>query len=814
MTAHSMIRVLHVIDSLATGGAEQQLTAMLVRSDARRFQHTVCALREADRHEATLRAAGIPVYALHRVPRHEIVRTLVALCAVMREVAPDIVHTSLYWASVLGRTAARLAGKPVVTTLVNTTYEPEWRRDNPKLTPAKVAIVRGLDGVTARQLGTRFVAVTRAVRSSAIRHLGIAPDRITVIPRGIQLDRIAPPSADRVAALRAQLGWEGAYPVVLSVGRLVPQKGHRYAIEAMVRVARTYPRALLVVAGEGPLRGELGRLARSTGQADRVHLLGERQDVAALLAAADLFVFPSLFEGFGGALVEAMAANKPCVTARFAGVDELTDDGRVARVVPAASPDALAGALIELAGAPKAAAALGTAAGELARSRFDINAAVRSHEELYERLIIPEVVPGRTRQRQPAGTPARGDAATPRQPSGPLAILHIIDSLGTGGAEHQLSNLLACADLTRFRHFVCSLTGTARFVDDLKTSGVQVFFLGLAPRRDLLRGLWRLWRLVREVKPGLLHATLFRAAIISRAVGRVSHLPVITSLVSPTYEAQWRAENPRLKRWKVWAVHLADRFTARAWGTWFVAISHAVKASAIRQLAVPAERISVIPRGLVVGTPSQPSPDLVAARAFLGDPDAYPVILNVGRLVPQKGQRYAIAAMRQVVAVYPRARLTVVGEGWLRPDLEALIQTLGLEEHVVLAGERRDVDLLMQAAGLFVFPSLSEGFGVALLEALGAGRPSVVSRIPALSEVTDGGRVALLVDAHSPDALAAGIIRLAGDRTLAARLGEEGVAWVREQYDIAASIRSLEELYGVVANGSAVTAGKVTVGAR
>ncbi len=382
-----MIRVLHVIDSLGTGGAEHQLTATLVQSDTQRFHHVVCALGITGPNAATLRAAGIPVYVLNRDPRHQPIRTFRALRAVAREVAPDLIHTSLYWSSILGRAAARVSRRPVVTTLVNTTYSPEWRRDNPRLTPAKVAVVRSLDSFTARRWGTWFVGVTEAVRASATQYLGIDPERISVIPRGLRLDKFDPPTPDWVAAIRTRLGWDGHYPVVLSVGRLVPQKGHRYAIQAMARVAEAFPHALLAVAGEGHLREELLRHAREAGQADRVRLLGERDDVPDLLAAADLFVFPSLFEGFGGALVEAMALGKPCVAARFAGVGELTDGGRTACLVPQASPDDLAQALVELAGDRTAAAALGTAAQAWARARFDRRITVRAFEQLYERLV-------------------------------------------------------------------------------------------------------------------------------------------------------------------------------------------------------------------------------------------------------------------------------------------------------------------------------------------------------------------------------------------------------------------------------------------
>jgi glycosyltransferase involved in cell wall biosynthesis len=122
--------------------------------------------------------------------------------------------------------------------------------------------------------------------------------------------------------------------------------------------------------------------------------LGERTDVPALLAAADLFAFPSLFEGFAGSLVEAMAMAKPAVTAAFAGADELTDGGRTARIVPPADPDALADHLIDLAGDTQAATALSGVAEAWARGRFDVRRTVAALETLYERVASGRPVVG------------------------------------------------------------------------------------------------------------------------------------------------------------------------------------------------------------------------------------------------------------------------------------------------------------------------------------------------------------------------------------------------------------------------------------
>jgi glycosyltransferase involved in cell wall biosynthesis len=260
------------------------------------------------------------------------------------------------------------------------------------------------------------------------------------------------------------------------------------------------------------------------------------------------------------------------------------------------------------------------------------------------------------------------------------------------------------------------------------------------------------------------------------------------------------------------AARWLDGATSRHWGTWFVAISRAVRESAIRQLGVRPDRISIIPRGLEIEDLSSVAEKARALRTELGWGDAYPVIVNVGRLVPQKGQRYAIQAMTAITKALPRALLVLVGEGRLHAELEGLARSLGLADRVRLLGERHDVPVVLAAADLFVFPSLFEGFGAALVEALAAGRPCVASRISPLAEVTDDGRVALLADPRSPQALADGLIRLGTDQGLAGRLGEQAAAWAHQQYDITASIRKFEMLFDALACGRPIEAGEITLG--
>jgi glycosyltransferase involved in cell wall biosynthesis len=375
-----------------------------------------------------------------------------------------------------------------------------------------------------------------------------------------------------------------------------------------------------------------------------------------------------------------------------------------------------------------------------------------------------------------------------------VTVLHVVDTLGTGGAEQQLAAFLRRSDPQRFGHAVCVLTAGGRFQHDLLRERIPVYSLGHRARGRAAAWAVQLRRLVQALHPDVLHATLFWPGVIARLVGRWSRIPVITSLVNTTYEPEWRWDNPRLTPWKVWAVRALDRATARLEGTWYVAITESVKASAVRQLGIPPERIAVIPRGLAPEEWAGQG-DRARIRQALGWGDAYPVILTVGRLVPQKGQQYAIRAMPAVVGRFPTARLVIVGEGRLRRALEDQARGLGMAGHVCLLGERDDVGRLLQAADIFVFPSLFEGLGNAVLEAMASGRPCVCSDIPPLREVTDGGRVAVLVEPRSPAGLAAALTRLAEDPAGAQALGRQAQAWVRARYDIRRVVASLEAFY-------------------
>lgn len=340
------MRVLFVINSLGAGGAERSLAEMLVPLSKAGVEPVVaCFDRRQEGSAEEVLAAGFDVrfLAARRMPAR--IRELRKLIRALR---PDVVHTTLFEADVAGRLAAVGTGVPVLTSLVNTTYDPV-RRGDPNIRAAALGAYRVVDGWTARHLTAHLHAITQAVKDSAVATLGIPAERVTVIERGRDPGRLGTPGAPRRRSARLGLGLADDDEVLVNVARHEYQKGQATLLEAMAVLAPRRPRLVLLQAGrQGHASEDLHRLAGRLALGDRVRLLGHRTDVPELLAAADLFVFPSLYEGLGGAVVEAMALGLPVVASDLPALREVVEPGRNALLVPRESPEALADAISRL----------------------------------------------------------------------------------------------------------------------------------------------------------------------------------------------------------------------------------------------------------------------------------------------------------------------------------------------------------------------------------------------------------------------------------------------------------------------------------
>lgn len=274
----------------------------------------------------------------------------------------EVIHTHLSTASLIGSLAAYLAGVPAVAT------------------------VHGLNTRTCFKLAHGIIAVSNAVKQHLVVQ-GMAGDNIAVIHNGVDLELLSRPY--HRAALRAQWGVPAEAPLLVTVGRLAPEKGHRDLLQALrLLVGKPEWQELqLLMVGAGVLQGQLRAEAEQLGLAGRVIFAGFQRDVAPFLQAADIFVLPSLREGLSLSALEAMALTKPVVACRVGGTPEVVEEGKTGLLISPASPTELADALDRLLRDPELAVQMGEAGAQRVRKSFDLEQTVSKIEGIYRALI-------------------------------------------------------------------------------------------------------------------------------------------------------------------------------------------------------------------------------------------------------------------------------------------------------------------------------------------------------------------------------------------------------------------------------------------
>jgi glycosyltransferase involved in cell wall biosynthesis len=335
-------------------------------------------------------AQNVPVYGLTSKENFGWFERVSRVRRLVQSLGIDVIHTQLFSADVIGGVAGRLSGVPVVSTLANTCYEPEWLIDNPHLNRLKLFYLRTVRKYVARYCDRHLIAVSESVKASAVARLGVSPNKVSVIYRGLSPEWLLENGAQNVEALRQTLKLPIGGPVLINTGRLIPQKGQRYLLEAMPYILRRFPEALLLVVGEGFLQPQLEALARHLAIQDHVHLLGKRSDVRHLLQLGDIFVFPSLYEGCPNALIEALSIGLPSIASRIGPVEEVTQNGELALLVPTTDPKALAEGVIALASDPARVKVMGEAAKAVIRGKFSVHTVGEKLMTCFERVANGE----------------------------------------------------------------------------------------------------------------------------------------------------------------------------------------------------------------------------------------------------------------------------------------------------------------------------------------------------------------------------------------------------------------------------------------
>jgi glycosyltransferase involved in cell wall biosynthesis len=376
------VRVLYVIEALGEGGTEMSLAELLPGLRARGVDATIVLLKSRGEEgvERQLRSDGFDIRVLAYAGLIGRVRQVRALIQTFR---PELIHTMLYRADQVGRLAAMGTGVPVLTSLVNVSYD-RARLDDPGLSAARVRLAQVADAVTAH-LGTdAFHAVSDHVKDHAVRTLHVRPERITVIPRGRSRERLGWPSPARREAARSALGIADGAPVVVNVGRQEYQKGHLHLLNALPYVLAKHPDCYTLIAGrEGAMTPALQEQVERLGINESIRFLGHLPSIAEVLAAGDVFVFPSLYEGMPGAVIEAMALGLPIVANDIGPVREIVEPHGNADLVDASNSPLLASAISEVLVDDQRRIAMAHCSLALFADRFGVDRTVELMFDLY-----------------------------------------------------------------------------------------------------------------------------------------------------------------------------------------------------------------------------------------------------------------------------------------------------------------------------------------------------------------------------------------------------------------------------------------------
>ena len=351
-------------------GVKRLFAWMIPRFDRSRYNVSLVSLRKKDLSEETLESLGIDITYLHKSKFDP--SALPALMKVIRRKNIDILHLHGYGATTFGRIAAGLRRIPAIV------HEHANLTDTPWFQKVADAILEAETDIA--------IAVSQSTADFVIKARQIPPDKVKVVYLGVPLDEFSRPrSAEEVASARAELGVAPGEFVVGSVTRLHDSKGNSFLVDAARLVVDRRPGCKVVVIGEGPLRPSLEAQAQQLGLGDRMVFAGFAKDVARVVSAFDISVFPSLWEGTPLTVFEALAMGKPIVATDADGlVDVLTHD-RDALIVPRRNAAALADALVALMDDPDRRLRLSAAARVTSR-QYDIATFVAKMERLYELL--------------------------------------------------------------------------------------------------------------------------------------------------------------------------------------------------------------------------------------------------------------------------------------------------------------------------------------------------------------------------------------------------------------------------------------------
>ena len=372
--------------------------------------------------------------------------------------------------------------------------------------------------------------------------------------------------------------------------------------------------------------------------------------------------------------------------------------------------------------------------------------------------------------------------------AGAALVVHVIYRLDVGGLENGLVNLINRIPAERYRHAIICLTGYTDFRRRIRRDDVRVFALD-KPSGNSPATHFRLWRLLKELRPDIVH-TRNLAALEGTLPAALAGVPVrihgehgrdMGDLDGRSRKGQW------LRRMFRPFVHQ------------YIALSKDLERYLVERIGVPQSKVAQLRNGVDTELfhPAAHAREPLPVEGF-APPEAF-VIGTVGRMQAVKDQLTLAHAFVLLLQLVPQAaqrlRLVMVGDGPLRAQVSEILDRAGASRLAWLTGERDDVPQIMRGLDLFVLPSLAEGISNTILEAMASGLPVLATAVGGNPELVDEGRTGALIPAADPQAMAQAMLRYCVDPAECRRQGREARRTAERDFSMTAMVNGYLAIY-------------------
>ncbi len=643
----------------------------------------------------------------------------------------------------------------------------------------KVAFITSAHGQYAAHIGSkvmtfgdRIICVSKGIMDHMEKRLHADPAKMVVIYNGInmaEVDLALSKSRPR-KEIRDELGLPRDATVAGSIGRLTTTKGPQYFIDAFHRLKERRPDMKAVLVGDGPIRKDLEERVAELGLEGEVLFTGVRTDIFDILKALDIYVVSSIYEGFPMGCLEAMASRVPIVATCVGGIPEMIEHGRTALLAEPRDPDGLATQMEVLAGSETMRARLTDAGFEDVSRKFSEEKMIRDVLGVYHETI---------RAKKGYIGPVRGVPKVDRP-----RILLTLPELRVGGVETHMIDLARGLKRKGYDPLVVSFGG--KLVEKLEAEDVKHVRLPVHSKNPLVirKMIGPMKKVLLENNVELVHAHSRVPAWICYVALRMlkRRIPFLTTCHS-TY-----------------SVHVGSR--VMNWSDNMIAVSEFVMKHMLDNFGTDPSLINVVHNGV---SPTLYDESRTAElnrkyRAEFDIPDGAKVVGMVASLTPRKGYVNFLGAAGKIKDEIGNVFFIGVGGGPQREELEHKASELGLDDSFKFLGIRNDVRDMLPFFDVFVLSSWSEGLPYVILEAMCMRRPIVTTDVGGIPEAIKNRENGMLVKPGDDDALAASIMEVIEDESLADMLGGAARRTVATSFTVEKMVDKTESIYKKILN--------------